>query len=155
MTKIFLAALLMLGSSQAISQSPAPTTPSAESHFHQLELAWMNALADKDAQALEATLAPEFSIIGATSTLEDAVGTREGWLSVGLKRPFPRHDVKILGVTAIGDTAVVQAVLSATYPPSPFVPEGGPVSFLVTDTWVKRDGKWQVVTRHASFPHQP
>ena len=136
---------------QASSEAPA----SVEAQFLELELRWMNALADKDAALLESMLAPEFTIIGATSTLEDPVGTRENWLAVGLKRPFPRHEVKVLGVTVIDDTAVVRATLSATYPPSSFAPEGGPVTFLVTDTWVKRANAWQVVSRHASFPHHP
>lgn len=125
-----------------------------DARFHELELRWMDALAAKDASTLESMVAPEFTIIGATATLEDPVGTRADWLAIGLKRPFPRHEVKVLGVTLIGDTAVVRAVLSATYPPSPFAPEGGPVSFLVTDTWMKRAGAWQVVSRHASF-HRP
>jgi hypothetical protein len=153
MTKCIFFAFLAFVPVAVLAQDTPAAAPAA-GEFHQRELAWMNALADKDAQALEAILAPEFSIIGATSTLDDPIGTREGWLSVGLKRPFPRHDVQILAVTAVGDTAVVQAVLSATYPPSPFAPEGGPVSFLVTDTWVKRGGTWQVLTRHASFPHR-
>lgn len=154
MAKVILIAFLALLPTAVVAQDTATAAATVEEQFHQRELAWMNALADKNAQSLEAILAPEFSIIGATSSLEDPIGTREAWLSIGLKRPFPRHEVKILNVTTVGDTAVVQAALSATYPPSPFAPEGGPVSFLVTDTWVKRGGNWQVVTRHASFPHR-
>jgi hypothetical protein len=155
MAKLIVVAFLTLLPVAAMAQDTMPAAQTVEEQFHQREVAWMNALADKDAQALESVLAPEFSIIGATSSLEDPVGSREEWLSIGLKRPFPRHEVEILAVTTVGDMAVVQAVLSATYPPSPFAPEGGPVSFLVTDTWARRSGNWQVVTRHASFPHRP
>lgn len=132
----------------------AADEPSAEEQFRQLELVWMNALAEKNSEVLEATLAPEFSIIGARSTADDPIGSRENWLAVAMKHPWPRHEVKVLRVTRIHDTAIVQAILSATYPPSPFAPQGGPVSFLVTDTWVKRADAWQVVSRHSSFPAQ-
>ena len=154
MAKLIVIALLTALSVPAGAQSP-PKELTPEEQFHQRELTWMDALADKNAKVLETILAPEFSIIGATSTLDDPVGSRQNWLSIGLKRPFPKHEIKILRVTTVGDTAVVQAVLSATYPPSPFAPEGGPISFLVTDTWVKRGNDWQVVARHASFPRRP
>lgn len=123
--------------------------------FHALELAWMDALAAKDRPALERLLAPGFTIVGATFVVGDTPGTRANWLAIGLERPFPRHDVEILGTTRAGDTAVVHALLRATYPPSPFVPEGGPVTFVVTDTWIERDGRWQVLARHSSFPRSP
>ena len=128
---------------------------SPEEQFHQLEVQWMDALAGKDAKVLEATLAPGFTIIGAGSTFEDAVATRQQWLDVGLKRPFPKHTVKILKVTRSGDTAIVQSILTGEYPPMPWIPKGGTLQFLITDTWIQRDGRWQVLARHASLPATP
>ena len=126
-----------------------------EEQFHKLEIRWMDALSNKDVPVLEETLAPGFTIIGAGSTLDDATATKEQWLAVGLKRPFPRHTVKILKVSRVGDTAVVQCILTGEYPPMPWIPKGGTLQFLITDTWIQREGRWQVLARHSSLPTAP
>ena len=59
--------------------------------------------------------------------------------------------MQLLGVRPLGQATVVQAVLTATFPPRSITPEGGEITFLVTDTWVEREGRWQVVARHASM----
>ena len=112
----------------------------------------MDALAAKDKEKLEATLAAEFSIIGAGSTLDDVVGERGPWLEVAMQRPWPKHEVRILKVTRFGEAAVVQCVLTGDYPPMPWIPEGGTLRFLTTDTWVHLDRHWQVIARHSSLP---
>ena len=128
---------------------------SPEEQFHTLEVGWMDALASKDLPALEATLAPGFTIIGAGSTISDATSSRQQWLDLALKRPFPKHTVKILKVTRSGETAVVQCILTGDYPPMPWTPTGGTLQFLITDTWIQREGKWQVLARHSSLPPAP
>jgi hypothetical protein len=135
--------------------SAAQPDPSLNVQFHQLEVRWMDALANKDVAVLEDTLAPGFTIIGAGSTVDDAATGRQQWLDVGLKRPFPKHTVKIVGVTRTGDTAVVQCILTGDYPPMPWIPKGGKLQFLVTDTWILREGRWQVLARHSSLPPGP
>lgn len=111
----------------------------------------MDALAAKDAAALEAMLAREFTIIGVGSIPADATSNRQQWLDLALKRPFPRHDVRMLQVTRAADVAVVQCILTADYP-MPWIPNGGTLQLLVTDTWILRDGRWQVLARHSSLP---
>jgi hypothetical protein len=123
--------------------------------FTRLETQWMDALAAKDEATLQAILAPEFSIIGVGSTTDDLTTDRASWMRVGLLRPFPKHDVSNLKVTRLGDVAIVQFVLSATYPPKSLTADGGRLDFITTDVWAKRDGKWQVVSRHSSLPRLP
>ena len=135
------------------SQSAPAVTDVAE--FTRLELQWMDALAAKDEATLQALVAPEFRIIGAGSTAEDLTNDRASWLRVGLSRPFPRHEVSNVKVTRLADVAIVQCVLSVTYPPRSLTPEGGRLDFLTTDVWAKRDGRWQVVSRHSSLPRPP
>ena len=139
----------LLAMGPAFASDPAA---SAEERFRALELKWMDALAGKDTGVLEQVLAEEFTIIGAGSPLGDPVATRRQWLDVGLKRPFPKHAVRVLSVHELGNVAVVHCILTADYPPMPWKPEGGTLDFLVTDTWVNRDGRWQVVARHSSLP---
>ena len=157
MTKkwLFVGFVALVGVFARSGWSAAQPGPSLETQFHQLEQRWMDALANKDAAVLEEILAPGFTIIGAGSTLDDPATGRQQWLEVGLKRPFPKHTIKIISVTRAGDAAVVQCILTGDYPPMPWVPKGGTLQFLITDTWILRDSRWQVLARHSSLPPEP
>ena len=135
-----------------VSAASSGAQRSAEEQFLELEQGWLDALAKKDAAKLEATLAPEFTIVGAGSTAGNMVGDRAGWLKLSGLRPWPRHEVKIVKVNKIDRTAVVHCVLTAEYPPNSITSKGGLITFLVTDTWVERGGRWQVLSRHSSLP---
>lgn len=153
--RLFVGLVVLVGVFANGAGSAAQPEPSLEQQFHKLELRWMDALADKDVAVLEDTLAPGFTIIGAGSTLDDATTTRQQWLDVALKRPWPKHTVKIVKVTRAGDTVIVQCILTGEFPPMPWIPKGGTLQFLTTDTWVQRDGRWQVLARHSSLPPEP
>jgi hypothetical protein len=132
--------------------TPAGAQPDGRAEeFRRLEQGWMDALAANDSLALERYLAEEFSIIGGGSTAEAPAAGRTAWLAVALRRPFPRHEVRIIDVLEAGDAVVVQAVLTGEYPPMHWIPRGGRLAFLITDTWVHRDGRWQVLARHSSL----
>ena len=131
--------------------APLLAQQSADARFLHLEQAWMDALADQDTVQLQSLLGAEFTIVGAGSTAQEPPGTRDRWLSNAMRFRWPRHTVRLLGVRPLGATAVVQAVLTATFPPRSITPEGGEITFLVTDVWVEREGRWQVVARHASL----
>jgi hypothetical protein len=133
--------------------SPA-AVPSAE-EFQRRETAWAQALANKDAAALERLLAPEFFITGVGSTIEDPVGGRAEWLQSVAKYPWPVHAVADVRVAAVGDTAVVKCVWSGIYPANSLTPEGGVLQLLITDVWVRRGGDWVVLARHTSLPRPP
>lgn len=135
-----------------IFAAPVNAQHSAAEQFLELEQGWMDALAKKDMAKLEATLAPEFTIVGAGSTAGDMVGDRAGWVRLAGQRPWPRHAVKIIKVNKVDRTAVVHCVLTAEYPPNSITAKGGLITFLVTDTWVERGGRWQVLSRHSSMP---
>ena len=148
----FLSAIIAVGSLSTVPCFAVEPQIQPEERFRELELKWMDALAEKDAAVLEKILAKEFTIIGVGSNLDDPVGTRQAWLDVGLKRPFPQHKVRVLKVHQLPEFAVVHAVLTADFPPMPWIPEGGTLNFLTTDTWVYRDGRWQVIARHSNLP---
>jgi ketosteroid isomerase-like protein len=104
---------------------------------------WMEAVRRKDLETLESLLAPEYALQA------PGIGRmpRDQWLtavSVYDIRSFEFEDVQ---VHLYGDTAVMRSryTQKATY-------NGGDRSaeFHVTDVWVRRDGQWQVVTRHTS-----
>ena len=151
--------------SEPVPASPPPATiealpvnaaavPSAE-EFQRRETAWAQALANKDAAALERLLAPEFFITGVGSTVEDPVGGRAEWLQSVAKYPWPVHAVADVRVAAVGDTAVVKCVWSGIYPANSLTPEGGVLQLLITDVWVRRGDDWVVLARHTSLPRPP
>jgi hypothetical protein len=140
--------------SAAPSPAAAPSGP-ADTDFALLEGEWMDALARRDAAALERLLAPEFFITGVGSTAADAVGGRAEWLANAARYPWPRHeiaDVRVARLGERGEVAVVKLRLAGDYPPQSLSRGGGRLVFLVTDVWVWRDDRWQVAARHSSFP---
>lgn len=125
---------------------------SPEGQFLELEQGWMDALAKKDMAKLEATLAPEFTIVGAGARVDNMFGDRANWLRLAERRPWPRHEVKVVKVNKLDRVAVVHCILTGEYPPQSITAKGGLITLLVTDTWVERGGGWQVLSRHASLP---
>ena len=151
MSKKVIASVVVIAAS-LICAAPIYAQHSAEDQFLELEQGWMDALAKKDRAKLETILASEFTIVGVGSTASDMVGDRAGWLNLSGKRPWPRHEVKIIKVNKLDHTTVVHCVLTAQYPPQSITAKGGLITFLVTDTWIERGGRWQVLSRHASLP---
>ena len=144
--------LVIVIAASLIYAAPIVAQLSPEAQFLELEQGWVDALAKKDTAKLEATLAPEFTIVGLGSTADDMIGDRAGWLKLSGQRPWPRHEVKVIKVNKLGGTAVVHCILTAQYPPQSITAKGGLITFLVTDTWVERGGRWQVLSRHSSLP---
>ena len=126
--------------------------PDAYARFLALERSWMNALAGRDMPRLDALLAPEFSSTGALS--RTPVGTRAQWLQNAAGLPWPKHEVHVEKIHDRGDVVIVHCVLRALFPPRIFTRTGGDLELLATDVWVKRDGAWQVLTRHVTVQDQ-
>jgi hypothetical protein len=115
-----------------------------EAEIARLEEAWMEAVRTRDRPALEALVGAEFKLTSAST----GVVPRAAWLQSALSGyvvewfQFERLDVDLYGHVA---------VVSARYSQRA-VWEGEPLAytFLLTDVWVSRDGRWQVVARHSS-----
>ena len=115
----------------------------------QLEQDWMDAWKRRDAAALDGFLAEEFTLTSALST-GDLIDKTQ-WIDLALRAyecesfGFPR-----ILVRAYGDVAVVNALYRQKATANGQDWSG---DFLITDVWVKRGGRWQVVTRHSSRPN--
>ena len=109
---------------------------------------WMQAVKEKDMQTLERILGAEYVYTAS----EQGRFPREGWLrGVSVydieSFAFPAIDVRQYGDTAV---AIVSYTQEAIY-------QGTRRSgnFLITDVWVHRDDRWQVVARSSiRMPHQ-
>ena len=108
---------------------------------------WMHAITTRDRAALEAFLAPEFRL---TSVRSDQWIGRDEWLELSMNAvEMESFTVEAMEVAMLGEAAVVWSRVSQR------ARVGGDDwsdRFMLTDVWVRRVDRWQVVARHASHP---
>jgi len=115
----------------------------AEDEILRLANEWMDAVRHKNVETLESLVAREYMLQA------PGIGRmpRDQWLAAISVYDIQSFEFSDVQVHIYGDTAVMRSryTQKATY-------QGGDRSgeFLVTDVWVRRDGRWQVVTRHTS-----
>ena len=118
----------------------------AADSLRRIEEAWSVAFRTSDYAFMERILAPEFTLVGIRSTGVSTV-TRADWLANTRVMAFRAFDARVLSVETYGDAAVVTMDGSWTIDwNGRHIDE----KFLVTDVWVWRNTKWQVVRRHSS-----
>ena len=112
----------------------------------ELQNDWMDAWRRDDRARLEELLAPEFTL---TSARSDRIVDRAGWLDLLDQVRAKSFEYSDFLVHVFGDAAVVKSRLAqvATVAGQPWNE-----TFMLTDVWVRRDGRWQVVARHSSMP---
>jgi ketosteroid isomerase-like protein len=118
----------------------------AEAEIPLLEQSWMDAWVVKDRATCERILADDFLLTSARGALM----SKSEWLA-GAMGPFVCSSIKWeqIQVRPFGDVAVVhgrsrqEATVSG---------QDWSGVFLVTDVWVRRNGLWQVVSRHGTGP---
>jgi len=111
-----------------------------------LQHAWMDAWLGDDRATLDAILAPEFTL---TSARTDQLVDRAGWLALldTVKGEAFAYDE--IRVDLFQDAAVVHSRVSQSARVGDQRWDG---RFVLTDVWIRRDGRWQVVARHSSTP---
>jgi hypothetical protein len=113
---------------------------SAEQELIPLYHRWMEAIQQKDMVTLEQILGEEYTYTASNQ----GRWSRQGWLDqVAIYNiqsfEFPSIEVRTYGEAAV---ALVQCKQVAIYAGAQRSGE-----FLITDAWVHRDGRWQVVAR--------
>ncbi len=118
-----------------------------EREIMELQRAWMKAVMAHDADALQNILADEFTLTSVHSGGE-LVSKAQYLASFGKVKNslFSFRDVVI---RIYGEMAVVNSRFHQQYSGDTKEAAG---EFLMTDVWVKRGGRWQAVSRHASRP---
>ena len=128
------------------SERPVPVHASqAEQVIERSERQWAAALSTGDMQLVEPLFADDLSGIDPTGKAFDKLGM----LSLIQDGPsmFVSDQINNIRVRILGDVAVAQG-------DETWELRAGDVrrgSFLFTDTWVLRDGKWKVVASHSSM----
>jgi ketosteroid isomerase-like protein len=116
----------------------------AAQEIRDMQQRWMDAATRRDEPALEAILGDEYVLISARLGIVD----REGWLAMGpdyeiQEFEYLESDIHVYGATAVSNSRYRQR--------ASFKGQGLSALFYLTDVWVKRDARWQVVTRHSSI----
>jgi len=111
-----------------------------------LEREWRDALCEKDMARLQSLVHEDFVLIGTRST-GPFMMTRDEWLDAIQRREVDAIEVEVLDATAANDVMIgtVQARWRLKY-------LGRIIEdcVLLTDVWVKEDGRWQAIRRHST-----
>jgi ketosteroid isomerase-like protein len=126
---------------QAVAQSPEE----AVAEITQLERDWVAAIVNKDPATLERLLAEDFngtSVTGGTFPKRDAIEDLKAGTYV-----VQSMDMDEVSVNVYGDAAVsfISQKEKSTY-----AGKDSSGHYHFTNTWIKKDGKWQVVASHGS-----
>ena len=127
---------------------PPKANAAVVAEIRKLEHDWGQAFVKRDFAFIERIVAPEYRLAGVSDEGKPMLTYRDEWMRNA--RAF-RHDafeVEVADVAIAGDTAValVQGLWTvATRPGQPARAR----RFAVTDTWVRRNGRWQVVYRYS------
>lgn len=104
------------------------------------EQAWLAAILAKDIDLLDSFLAEEFVYTASNHGRRN----RREWLDSIADYQFSQLQLLETGVTSYGHVAIVHARIRQDATLAGQVRVG---VFLITDVWVMRDGRWQVVSR--------
>ena len=121
------------------AQSPRNAADSAQTEILQMTSQWNDAIIHRDSLILDKILASDYSLNGSV--------IRAAWMNNTLHH-FDTDTLKIidqLRITFYGQAAKSEGRFfwKATFDGKPRI-DG---SFDVTDIWIKRDGRWQVMLR--------
>ncbi len=111
-----------------------------------LEREWRDALLAKDEGALRRLIHPLYKLVGIRSTGSVAVNL-EQWIAALRRMDIAALDVRVTDCVALDNVivATVDAQWKVRY-------LGQPIDerVLLTDVWVREDGRWRVLRRHSS-----
>ena len=111
-----------------------------------LEREWRDALCSKDMERLQALVHKDFILIGTRST-GPFMMTRDDWLDAIQRREVDAIDVEVQDATMVKDVMIgtVHARWRLKY-------LGRVIEdcVVLTDVWVKDDGRWQAIRRHST-----
>lgn len=149
LTMLFVA---LIGCSTLSQPAPVTATSAAALRadteaIRALEQQWGQAFLQRDYAAIERIVAPEFKLMRAENGTV-AFTPRDRWLVIAQRLTFHEYEVQVTDVLVSGDTAV--ATVEGRWKISRADRGTREERFILSDTWVKRAGRWMVVFRHST-----
>ena len=137
-----------LAFSSAALAFAAPARADTASDIAAIEQAWGEAFLKGDHAYLEKLVAPEFKLVNSDDGKVEFT-PRAKWFANAAGFDFHEFDVQTTDVVVNGDTAVATSVgrWNIGRKGLPGTRETG---FIVSDTFVRRNGAWQVIYRHSA-----
>jgi len=124
---------------------------STESELVALEHEWAQAIVENDMDKLECIVGEEYTLAANNFPGGRTRLSRQEWMTTVPVYEVHSFEIDDLEVHSYGETAVVLANLELQARVQGEDRSGG---FAVTDVWVRRDGRWQVVARSSIFTPQ-
>ncbi|MEO0560184.1 MAG: nuclear transport factor 2 family protein [Bacteroidota bacterium] len=135
-----LVALLFLALTGCATSRSGPG-PNAEAELRATERAWLHAYDTHDVEAMASIVAAEFEIVYGNGSVVDKA-TTISWLTPGEPDdPATRQYTENTHVRLYGSVAILTGIYVSESPQ-------GTNRSRYTDTWIWRDGRWQVVASH-------
>ncbi len=134
----------------------SPAVPSREDQVVAAERAWSDAYLRHDLSALSRLLADDFVGIDGRGMVSDKAAEIEE-----ARPPQPGTSALVaealsdVRVRLYGDTAILTAINTARFSPSPGETAESTIRYRRTTVWVWREGRWQCVSFHGSRIQQP
>lgn len=129
----------------AVAAAGLPSAPDI-AEITRLEHRWGQAFVARDFDFIESIIAPEFKLVVASPDGELAITRRTEWMRNAHIYKHLGFDERTVDVTTTGDTAVATVEGLWTVQMAEDQP-ARPIRFVVTDTWVRRNHRWQVISR--------
>ena len=112
-----------------------------------LEQAWMQAVEDRDMDALERLVAPEFRFMAVHLYPEPM--TRAQWMDAAREGyTIVSFAFETMEVEVSGDTGIIHSRYSQV---ASYQHVSLSNVFRLTDVWTRADGQWRVIARHSSI----
>jgi ketosteroid isomerase-like protein len=136
-----------------MSESQAGQVNEAEQDVRKLERAWLDAYEQHDARAMNTIVADDFVITfpdGSMQTKSQVVDSIKA--PPNPANPSPKFYTEDVRARVYGDTVILTGRVVTEY-----LRNGKTVKeqYRYTDTYIKRQGRWQVVASHLSSAPQP
>ncbi len=116
-----------------------------------LEHEWAQAIVENDMEKLERIVGQEFTLAANNFPGGRTRLSRQEWMATVPVYEVHSHEFSDFVVHSYGEAAVVLADLELR---GSVQGEDRSGSFALTDVWVERDGRWQVVARSSIFTPQ-
>ena len=142
---LFLAAMILLAAGQVNGQQEQNTK--AEQEVKKVERQWLDAYEQHDPAVMDKIVASNWMITypdGSTSAKEQVMQLVKSPRKEGM--PAPKFFTEEVQARTYGDTVILTGRIVTQWPGG----ESSREQSRYTDTYVKRDGTWQVVASHMS-----
>jgi ketosteroid isomerase-like protein len=144
-SNLLIALIITIAASFTISAQKSSEITSSEHEVRKLERAWLDAYEKRDTSAMTAIVSDDFTITFADGSIQTKPQIVES-----LKRPggpAMKFSTENVQSRAYGDTVILIGVVISEWKQNdkPMTDRS-----RYTDTYVKRNGKWQVVASHLS-----